>query len=141
MSADFILAKFSAEYLEELGDTDALLAGGERAVTKAILFPVRFMYSLRQGGIGLNDRSALWYGAEGLPGGALALKALEWQGDGIGDGDLAARMLDAELGSLHVECLNEYAAELDRLGEADRAAALAARVVAVHVAVGADAER
>jgi predicted nucleotidyltransferase len=141
MSADFILAKFSTEYLEGLGDTGALLTGGERAVTKAILFPVRFMYSLREGGIGLNDRSALWYGGEGLPGGPLALKALDWRGEGIGDVDLAARMLDAELGGLHVECLNEYAAELDRLGEAGRAATLATRVAAVHIAVGADAER
>lgn len=136
MSADFILTKFSAEYLEGLGDTEALLAGRERAVTKAILFPVRFIYSLREGGIGLNDRSALWYAAEGLPGGALALKALDWRSGGIGDVDLAARMLDAELVALHVECLNEYAAELDRLGEAARAAALAARAAAVDIAVG-----
>jgi predicted nucleotidyltransferase len=136
MSADFMLAKFSEEYLEGLGDTEALLAGRERAVTKAILFPVRFMYSMRAGGIGLNDRSALWYAAEGLPGGALALKALDWRSGGIRDVDLAARMLEAELVALHVECLNEYAAELDRLGEAARAAALAARVAAVDIAVG-----
>ena len=136
MSADFILAKFTAEYLEGLGDTQALLAGGARPVTKAILFPVRFTYSLRTGGIGLNDRSAQWYGSEGLPGAALALKALEWRGEGIGDVDLAAAMLDAELGSLHLECLEEYAGELDRRGEADRAATLAARAAAVQITVG-----
>lgn len=141
MSADFLLSKFTVEYLDALIDTQALVAGGPRAVTKAILFPVRFTYTLRTGGIGLNDRSALWYGSEGLPGGALALKALEWRGEGIGDVDLAARMLDAELGTLHVECIDEYAGELDRLGEPARAAALAARGAAVNVAVEAGGER
>ena len=44
----------------------------------AIRFPVRFIYTLRTGRIGLNEDSARWYAAEGLPGSALALKALEW---------------------------------------------------------------
>ncbi|MFT3863774.1 MAG: hypothetical protein QM729_05830 [Solirubrobacterales bacterium] len=136
MSADLILSKFTAEYLEALGDARALVADGARAVTKTILFPVRFMYTLRTGGIGLNDQSALWYGSEGLPGGALALKSLAWRNEGIGDPDLAIGMLDAELGALHVECMDRYAGELDRLGETARAAALAARTAAVHVSVG-----
>lgn len=135
MSADVILTKFTVEYLEGIGDTRALVAGGVRAVTKAILFPVRFMYTLGTGRIGLNDQSAFWYGSEGLPGGALALKALEWRNDGIGDVDLAVQMLDADLGTLHAECMEEYAADLDRLGEAPRAAALAERAATVHVAV------
>jgi hypothetical protein len=94
---------------------------------------VRFMYTLRTGGIGLNDGSARWYAAEGLPGAALALKALEWRTDGIGDVELAAQMVDAELVTLHAECLAEYAKELDDLGEASRAAELADRVGCVHL--------
>jgi hypothetical protein len=135
MSADLMLRKFTVEYLEGLRDTRTLVAEGVRSVTKAILFPVRFTYTLRTGGIGLNDHSARWYGSEGLPGGALALKALEWRTEGIGDPELAVRMLDADLGALHADCIDEYAAELDRLGEGSRAGALAERAAAVDVAV------
>jgi hypothetical protein len=134
MSADHILNKFTDAYLERLRDTRALLAGGPRAVTKAILFPVRFMYTLRTGRIGLNDNSARWYAAEGLPGGALALKALEWRNDGIADAELAGQMLGAELDVIHDECFAGYASELEDLGETGRAAALVKRAASVQVA-------
>ena len=134
MSADHILNKFTAAYLERLRDTRALLAGGPRAVTKAILFPVRFMYTLRTGRIGLNDNSARWYAAEDLPGGGLALEALEWRNDGIADAELAGEMLGAELEAIHGECFAGYAAELEDLGEANRAAALTKRAANVQVA-------
>jgi hypothetical protein len=134
MSADHILNKFTDTYLERLRDTRALLAGGPRAVTKAILFPVRFMYTLRTGRIGLNDSSARWYAAEGLPGSALALKALEWRNDGIADAELADRLLGAELDVIHDECFAGYASELEDLGETGRAAALAKRAASVQVA-------
>jgi hypothetical protein len=133
MSADHILNKFTEDYLERLRDTRALLAGGPRAVTKAILFPVRFMYTLRTGRIGLNDNSARWYAAERLPGGALALEALEWRKDGIADAELASQMLGAELDAIHGECFAGYAKELEALGEASRAAALAKRAASVQV--------
>jgi hypothetical protein len=136
MSADFILGKFTDSYLQRLADSHELVAGGARAVTKAILFPVRFMYTLKTGRIGLNERSARWYAEEGLSGSALALKALEWRNQGIGDVDLAMQMLDAELATLHAECLTEYARDLDGLlGDTSRAAALAERVSSVDVAV------
>jgi len=134
MSADHILNKFTDAYLERLRDTRALLEGGPRAVTKAILFPVRFMYTLSTGRIGLNDNSAHWYAAEGLPGGALALKALEWRNDGIDDAELAGQMLDAELDAIHDECFAGYAKELEDLGEASLAAALANRAASVQLA-------
>jgi len=134
MSADHILQKFTDDYLERLRDTQTVVAGGPRVVTKAILFPVRFMYTLRTGRIGLNEDSARWYAAEGLPGGALALKALEWRDEGITDPELANQMLDADLAIVHAECFTEYAKELDALGELDRAAAMQERVAGVHVA-------
>lgn len=135
MSADLMLSKFTESYLEGLADGPALVADGPRAATKAVLFPVRFMYTLGTGGIGLNDGSASWYAGEGLPGSALALKALEWRIDGISDVELAVQMLDAGLATLHAECLTEYAKELDGLGEASRAAALAERAGCTQVAV------
>jgi hypothetical protein len=134
MSADHILNKFTGAYLARLRDTPALLAGGPRAATKAILFPVRFMYTLRTGRIGLNDNSARWYAAEDLPGGALALKALEWRNHGIADAELAGEMLGAELDAIHGECFAGYASELEDLGEANRAAALAERAASVQIA-------
>jgi hypothetical protein len=133
MSADHMLGKFTREYLEGLRDTRALLAGGPRAVTKAILFPVRFMYTLTAGRIGLNDSSARWYAAEDLPGSALVLKALEWRSAGISDPDLARQLLDADLITIHATCLNEYSNELDGLGEQRRATALAQRAAWVDL--------
>lgn len=135
MSCEVILSKFTESYLAGLEDSEALVLGGPRAVTKAILFPVRFMYTLRTGAIGLNESSARWYAAEALPGGDLALKALEWRNEGISDPELAVQMLDAELATLHVECLTEYAKHLDGLGDLPRATALAERAGCVHVAV------
>jgi len=134
MSADHILDKFTDAYLERLRDTRALLDGGPRAVTKAILFPVRFTYTLRTGRIGLNEDSARWYAAEGLPGCQLALKALEWRSGGIVDAELAGQMLSSELDVIHGECFAGYTREMDDLGEASRAAALAKRAASVQVA-------
>jgi hypothetical protein len=133
MSADLIVTKFTESYLEQLRATEALVADGPRALTKAILFPVRFMYTLRTGRIGLNDASARWYAAECLPGSELALKALEWRNDGISDVELAVRLVDAELVALHAECLAAYAEDLDGLGQARRAAVLAERAGCVRL--------
>jgi hypothetical protein len=132
MSADLILTKFTEGYFEQLRDAEALVAGGPRAVTKAILFPVRFMYTLRTGRIGLNDGSARWYAAEDMPGSALALMGLEWRNDGISDLELAVQMVDGDLATLHAACLAEYAKDLDSRGEASRGAALAERAECVH---------
>jgi hypothetical protein len=134
MSADHMLNRFSDDYLEQLADTQALLDGGARTVTKAILFPVRFMYTLRTGRIGLNDTSAHWYADEELPGSELALQALRWRNDGISDDELAFRMLETDLATIHAECFGEYAKELDTLREPRRAAALADRAARVHIA-------
>ena len=135
MSADHILNKFTDAYLERLRDTRALLAGGPRAVTKAILFPVRFMYTLRTGRIGLNDDSARWYAAEGLPGSALALEgarvAQRW------DRRRRARQSDARRGSGHASTLSVSTStprSSEDLGETRRAAALAERAASVQVA-------
>jgi hypothetical protein len=135
MSADLIASKFTAGYLDGLSANEALVASGPRATTKAVLFPIRFMYTLRNGGIGLNEDSARWYADEELPGAMLALKALDWRSEGIDDADVAVQMLDAELAILHAECLTEYAKHLEGLGETTRAAALAARAGHVQVAV------
>jgi hypothetical protein len=136
MSADLILSKFTESYLDRLRDSEALVAGGPHLLSKTILFPVRFMYTLGTGQIGLNEDSAHWYAAEGLPGGALALKAIEWRAGGIDDADLAVQTLEAgDLATLHAECMGRYANHLDALGETARATALAQRSAVVQIAV------
>jgi hypothetical protein len=136
MSADLILSKFTESYLDRLRDSEVLVAGGPHLLSKTILFPVRFMYTLGTGQIGLNEDSAHWYAAEGLPGGALALKAIDWRSDGIDDADLAVQALEAgDLATLHAECMGQYANHLEALGETARATALAQRSALVQVAV------
>ena len=133
MSADHILNRFSDDYLEQLTDTQTLLDGGPRAVTKAILFPVRFRYTLRTGRIGLNETSARWYADEDLPGTELALEALRWRNDGISDEETAGRLLETDMATIHAECFAEYARELDSLGELARATALTDRAARVQI--------
>jgi predicted nucleotidyltransferase len=135
MSADLMLTKFTESYLQGLSDSAGLLAGGVRAVTKAVLFPVRFMYTLGTGAIGLNEASAHWYAGEGLPGSALALRALQWRHEGLGELEPAAALLEAELATLHAVSLTEYANDLDGLGESSRVAALTDRARLLDVAV------
>jgi hypothetical protein len=127
MSADFILKKFTDAYLDQLREVEQFIAGGERAATKVVLFPVRFLYTLKTGQIGLNDGSVAWYAAESLPGSALASAALDWRNAGLIDEELARQLLDADLVTLHAECLNEYAGDLDAMGDITRAEALTER--------------
>jgi hypothetical protein len=75
--------QFTDAYIDGLRDTRALLASGPRAITKAILSPVRFIHTLKTRRIGPNEDSARWYAAEGLPGNALVLQALDWRNNGI----------------------------------------------------------
>jgi predicted nucleotidyltransferase len=135
MSADFILRKFTDDYLDQLRDTETLVAGGERLATKVVLFPVRFLYTLKTGQIGLNDGSVAWYAAEQLPGSALAQAAIDWRNDGLTDPDAAHQLLDAELVTLHAECLAEYTNDLDAMGDITRAEALAERAEYVRAQV------
>jgi hypothetical protein len=127
MSADHMLGKFTVEYLEQMRDAETLIAGGPRAVTKAILFPVRFAYTLGTGRIGLNETSARWYADQGFRGGGLALRALNWRREGINDAPLAHQMLDADLLAIHADCLAGFAEHLDTLGETARAVELSQR--------------
>ena len=53
--------------------------------------------------------------------------------EAIGDVDVAVQMIDADLATLHAECLAEYAKALDGLGEGPRAAALLERAGCVHL--------
>jgi hypothetical protein len=135
MSADFILKKFTDEYLDLLRDSEHFITGGERAVTKVVLFPIRFLYTLKTGQIGLNDGSVAWYAGESLPGSSLATAALEWRNVGLSDEELVRQLLDADLVTLHAECLSEYAGDLDAAGDITRAEALTERAEYVRAQI------
>ncbi|HEY2203250.1 MAG TPA: hypothetical protein VGH99_02050 [Pseudonocardia sp.] len=126
-SAEFVRDRFDAGYLARLHDPDALLADGVRPVTKAVLFPVRFLFTLSRGQIGHNSAAAAWYVRAGRPGGGLVGAALGWRDTGIGDPAAARRLLADGLPALYRELLDDYAAAMRESGAGDLADALARR--------------
>jgi hypothetical protein len=101
-------AAFAADWLARPGQAEAiadpalLLDRGRRAVTKAVLFPVRFLATIEAGLAGSNDEAVAWYVAAGRPHAALATAALTWRTTEIEDEAEAARLL-ADLPALYAE--------------------------------------
>ncbi|HEY4007125.1 MAG TPA: hypothetical protein VGM60_18330 [Pseudonocardia sp.] len=108
-AALFAASRFDEVYLDSVRWPDALLAGGARPVTKAVLFPVRLVYTLHTGRIGQNDRAGRWYQDTGRPGHALAEAALTWRTLGLGDTGRAGVLLAADLPTLYRQLFTEYA--------------------------------
>ncbi|WP_153506154.1 hypothetical protein [Cumulibacter manganitolerans] len=123
-AAEFALRKFDAAYLASLRDPTGLVAAGPRTVTKAVLFPVRFRYTLHTGRIGRNDDASRWHRG---PGQHLVAAAMRWRVEGIDDLDEAARLLERELSGLYRRFASEYAAALSAMGRDEPAALLRAR--------------
>jgi hypothetical protein len=106
-SAELAVTKFDETYLRQLNDPADLVAQGARAVTKAVLFPVRFMFTLHTHQIGLNDAAADWYVRQGDHD-DLVRTSLEWRQNGITDESRAIELLDGHLVGLYNECLHSY---------------------------------
>ena len=125
-AARLALDRFSTEVaMAETHDPSPLVRAGPRALTKRVLFPVRFLYTARTGRIGLNDAAVEHYvtGAEG-PATTLAAHALAWRSHPFEPGDPAPLALaTAGLPPLYRGFVAEYAAVLRELGQG----ALAAR--------------
>jgi hypothetical protein len=92
-----------------------LVAGGVRAVTKAVLFPVRFLFTLRTGQIGHNASAAAWYSARGAHR-ALVERALRWREDDIADPAEAVALLEQELIGVYDEFFGAYVRDLPSAG-------------------------
>lgn len=111
-SAAFILLKFAnEEYAETLRRPEALVAQGRRAVTKAVLFPVRILYTLATGKVDGNDPAVAWYTAaheraRGLVAGAMDLRT------GTTAPDTLIGPLRADLVALYARTAEELAAAL-----------------------------
>jgi hypothetical protein len=95
---------FAAQHLAGPSpDPAALVASGRRALTKTILFPVRFLATARAGLAGSNDEAVAWYLGEGRPAAELARAALRWRTEPVGDADAAAALVTAQLPGLYAE--------------------------------------
>jgi hypothetical protein len=107
-AAEFVAERFDPHYLRRMTDPDALVRDGARTVTKAVLFPARFRYTLHTGEIGQNEHAARWYAAERLPGHELVSAAYRWRSEDLSPD--AADLLRAHLVGLYRDLIDDYLA-------------------------------
>jgi len=102
---------------EALSNPELLLARGVRAVTKLVLFPVRFMFTAATGLVATNHEASAWYIAfEDAPGGELVAAALRWRNAPPTDNAAAASLLRDHLPPLYERYIDDH---IDRLMAAD----------------------
>jgi hypothetical protein len=101
-------AASAAERLAAVPDAAALVAQGRRALTKTVLFPVRFLATAHAGLAGSNDEAVAWYVAARRPHAALASAALRWRTEPLEDPGAATRLVAAHLPGLYAETLVTY---------------------------------
>jgi hypothetical protein len=87
----------------------ALVAQGPRALTKAVLSPVRFLYTYATGRAGSNADAARWYSDSRRPAAPLVRAALRWR-TGVVPRAEAVALVDAHLAGLQSECENAFGA-------------------------------
>jgi hypothetical protein len=125
-AARLALARFSTdEAIAQCRDPSPLEEAGARALTKRILFPVRFLYTARTGRIGLNDDAvAHFLGVQSGPEARLARLALQWRYRPFRAGDREVHAAAAQgLVALYRLFIDEYVQRLRALGEHELAAA------------------
>jgi len=111
-AAEFALARFDERYLADLRAPSRLVAAGARAVTKAALFPIRFLFTLSTGMIGRNDAAAEWAVRDGRYA-ELAQGALRWRAEGLRDPLKATEILERHLVPVYEDFAAQYADRLD----------------------------
>lgn len=111
-SAAFLAERVDGEWLAGIADPAALLRGGARTVTKTVLFPVRFLHTVRTGEIGRNDDAVAAYAQAGGPHAELATAALDWRRGSVRDRGAASELLTAHLPALYRECVDAHLAAL-----------------------------
>jgi predicted nucleotidyltransferase len=115
------------EHEREIVDPAFAVAGGPRVASKAALFPVRFLWTSRDGGVGDARAAAAHYlaGDPPPPHARLVRAALGWRDAWAGDMKEKERLLAAAT-SLYREFAADYAARLAPAGHAELAGALVA---------------
>ena len=102
-------AAFMPYWETQRRDPDELIAAGARALTKQVLFPVRFLYTRATGRAGPNQDAVTWYCHQGGPHAALAQAALDWRSGSINP-PVARALLERHLDGLYAECRREFGA-------------------------------
>ena len=118
--AEFMLAKLALASRDELlRRPDHLAAMGCREVTKAVLFPARFLYTAAVG-LPAENQAAAGLVATALPGpvGELVLAAYGWRTSGaLTDPGEVRRLLSAGVVPLHLAMIDGYRTRLMADGE------------------------
>jgi hypothetical protein len=122
-SATFAVTRFGdADYQRMIHDPYGLARRGRVAVTKAVLFPVRLLYTAATGRPGRNDDAIAWYVARPRISDVLVTAAARWRAYGLDDsvGDLLHRWLVP----LYRDCVERLGGEAANLGRPDLVAKL-----------------
>lgn len=125
---EFALARLADdETLAKLKRPDSLAGSDARALSKLILFPVRFLFTARTGEVGRNEAAVAHFIARSkTPAAELARLALEWRTAGKVDSHAsAARALAAGLLPLYEEFVSDHERRLREHGRRELAAAFA----------------
>jgi hypothetical protein len=113
-----------ADPIEEIHSPDLLLAGGVRRVTKAVLFPVRFLFTAVSGRVATNDDAVESYlGESETPSHALVASALAWRAGSPTWEAEAEKLLPLEVIPLYAYYIEDHIARLTNIGEAELAQA------------------
>lgn len=110
--------------IEEIGSPDVLFSRGVRRVTKLVLFPVRFLYTVATGRVGTNDAAVARYLEDDqAPSTTLVAAARKWRTAPPADPSVASALLREELLPLYLYYIDDHIARLGSIGETDLAAA------------------
>jgi hypothetical protein len=125
-SAQFALTLLEdAAYVRRLRDPAGLVAAGPRPLTKAILFPLRFLHTARTGAVGRNhDAVADFLTYHAGPAAALATAARCWREAPPASPSDAEVLVRAGLLPIYGIFLDQYAQPLRAAGEPELAARL-----------------
>jgi len=120
-------AEMGLNLLQRLAQPEDLVASGPRPLTKAVLFPVRFLYTARTGDIGRNHDAVQHFVAhESGPPAELAAAALRWREDPAVDLPAAIALVRAGLPPIYQLFLEDYAERTADYGLPDLAGRLRA---------------
>ena len=100
----------------EIRTPSRLVSAGPRRMTKVVLFPVRFLFTVQTGQVGTNTLAARHYLASpDLPATSLVAAALAWR-DEPPPHDEAVALLTRELVPLYAHYLDDHIARLRAVG-------------------------
>ncbi len=126
-AASFMLEKLAVPTRDPLLlSATYLVSQGLREVAKAVLFPVRFLFTADVGTLATNAEAVAHYLERRKgPASALVREAGRWRDEGLGEAAAVQKALRAGLLPLHRELVETYRAHLLRMGRAELAQGLA----------------